>query len=70
MKYALITSILLLALNLSFAQDITKEAQSQHDLTAENTTTTVQTVGGVVLIPGVWELLNYEKSSGQQYLKY
>lgn len=50
----------------SFAQ---KTANKELELTQDKTTTSVKTNGGIVLVPGLWEHLNFEKSSGQQYLK-
>ena len=38
------------------------------EVTMENTTSMVNTVGGVVLIPGVWQPFHYDKSSGQHFM--
>ncbi len=45
----------------------TNNKDKELSLTANNTTTIFDSPNGVVLIPGVWQTLNYEKSSGQQY---
>jgi len=38
-------------------------------LTQQNTTSTVTLSTGIVKVPGLWQHLNFEKSSGQQYLQ-
>ena len=45
----------------------TNNKDKELSLTANNSTTIFDSQYGVVLIPGVWQPLNYEKSSGQQY---
>lgn len=64
--------VIILAIFMTFLVNSSTIAATNNDedgntLQEENTTTKYNSPSGVVLIPGVWLTLNYEKSSGQQY---